>query len=587
MLLQRLVERGAAMDDVPPMYAWTRIKYLVDLDADGSRATIVTQVGREGKGNDSGKEMLAPTLVRAGGIKARLLADNGEYALGWSREGGDPAKVAARHAAFVECVRACAEATGNADVAAVLRFLDGAGLAGLDRPEDFDPSANLTFRVDGRLPIDEPDVRAYWAQLMAPEADEGAVEGRDQCLVCGRLGPTVERLQFKIKGIPGGQSSGTALISANAPAFESYGLEASRVSPICADCAERFSKALNALLADERTRLRVGGLVYAFWTREERGFSAATLLSNPDPIQVKELIDAARRGREAALDIDPTAFYAVGLAASGGRVAVRDWIDTTIGDVKLHLGEWFGRQRIIGASGEEPKPLGLFALAAATVRDAAKDLPATTPRALLRSALTGAPAPWDVLYQAVRRCRVEQRVTRNHAALIKLVLLSHEPEMKEDAMMQLDPEHPSPAYHCGRLLAVLEEVQRLAIPGAKATIVDRFYGTASSAPASVFGRLLRGAQPHLATLKRDRPGAYVVLQQRLEEVQSRLAGFPTTLTLKEQGLFALGYYHQRAFDRAQAREAAERRKAGQVLPAAETAELASFDLGVENGQEER
>jgi hypothetical protein len=32
--------------------------------------------------------------------------------------------------------------------------------------------------------------------------------------------------------------------------------------------------------------------------------------------------------------------------------------------------------------------------------------------------------------------------------------------------------------------------------------------------------------------------------------------------LEEQGLFALGYYHQRAFDRAQAREAAERRRAG-------------------------
>lgn len=135
-------------------------------------------------------------------------------------------------------------------------------------------------------------------------------------------------------------------------------------------------------------------------------------------------------------------------------------------------------------------------------------------------------------------------------------------------MVQLDSNHPSPAYRCGRLLAVLEEVQRLAVPRAKATIVDRFFGTASSAPASVFGRLLRGAQPHLAKLERDRPGAYHALQSRLEEVQAGLTGFPRTLTLEDQGLFALGYYHQRAFDRAQARAAAERRRTG-LAPAAD------------------
>ena len=33
---------------------------------------------------------------------------------------------------------------------------------------------------------------------------------------------------------------------------------------------------------------------------------------------------------------------------------------------------------------------------------------------------------------------------------------------------------------------------------------------------------------------------------------------PRVLTLDEQGLFALGYYHQRAHDRAQARDTAQR-----------------------------
>lgn len=133
-------------------------------------------------------------------------------------------------------------------------------------------------------------------------------------------------------------------------------------------------------------------------------------------------------------------------------------------------------------------------------------------------------------------------------------------------MIKLDPDHPNPAYHCGRLLAVLDEVQRLAIPGINDTVVDRFYGTASSAPLSVFPRLLKGVRPHLAKLERDHPRAYGALDRRLGEIQGRLSSFPRILTLEEQGLFALGFYHQRAFDRQQAREASERRKAG--LPAA-------------------
>ena len=119
-------------------------------------------------------------------------------------------------------------------------------------------------------------------------------------------------------------------------------------------------------------------------------------------------------------------------------------------------------------------------------------------------------------------------------------------------MAQIDPDNTNPAYLCGRLLAVLESVQYAAIPGAGATITDRFFGTASSAPALVFGRLLRGAQAHLGKLRRERPGTYVALQRRLEEVQANLTSYPKTLTLEQQGLFALGYYHQRAADRSAA-----------------------------------
>jgi CRISPR-associated protein Csd1 len=174
-------------------------------------------------------------------------------------------------------------------------------------------------------------------------------------------------------------------------------------------------------------------------------------------------------------------------------------------------------------------------------------------KALLQTALKGGPLPLWLLFQAVQRNRAEQGVTRNRAALIKMVLLSQRDHINvEDAMEKLDSNNYDSAYLCGRLFALLEAVQRAAIPGINTTITDRFFGTASSAPASVFGRLLRGAQAHLGKLRKERPGTYEALQRRLEEVQTGLTTFPKTLTLEEQGLFSLGYYHQRAADRAAA-----------------------------------
>ena len=125
-------------------------------------------------------------------------------------------------------------------------------------------------------------------------------------------------------------------------------------------------------------------------------------------------------------------------------------------------------------------------------------------------------------------------------------------------MAQLELTDTRPSYLCGRLLAVLEEIQRAAQGKINTTLVDRFYGSASTAPASVFGNLLGDAQPHLAKLRKTRPGVCAALQQRLEAVMADLPAFPRTLTLQDQALFSLGYYHQRAHDRAEmlARKAA-------------------------------
>ncbi|MDZ4720325.1 MAG: type I-C CRISPR-associated protein Cas8c/Csd1, partial [Roseiflexaceae bacterium] len=473
--------------------------------------------------------------------------------LGIGGEDAKPDRVAACHADYRDILDRCAAATNEPDLRAIQQFYADGGAALLTLPADFDSGAWITFRVDGLFPTALVSVQAFWAA----EHDLAAKGAQTmQCIVCGHERPVLSRLQGKVKGVPGGQMSGTSIISANSTAFESYGLEASLIAPTCADCGERFTKAVNELLSNEQHRIIIGGAAFLFWTREDVPFDFGTALNKPEAAQVKALIDSMRTGKH--MPIDDTAFYATSLSGSGARVVVRDWIDTTVGDAKNSLGRWFQLQAITDDRGQLANPLGIYALAGATVREM-KDLPTTTPRALLHAALTGTPLPMSLLYQAVRRSRAEQGVTRQRAALIKLVLLSHEPSSKEATMIDLDQNHPDPAYHCGRLLAVLADIQEAAI--GKAAIVDRFYGTASSAPASVFGRLLRGAQPHIAKLERDRRNVAVALQRRLEGVMSSLESFPKILTLEQQGLFALGFYHQRAYDRAQMYANAARKQA--------------------------
>jgi CRISPR-associated protein Csd1 len=565
MLLTALKEYSARLpteQQTPSMYAAQPVLYVVELGADGRyKGTSPTAVGGTGR-EARGIRLITPFVSRTMTIKSNLLMDNAEYALGVPKEGSKSQQTTQRHAAFVQAVRLCAEATGDSTVAAVVRFLEGPDANPYLPDDDFKPNENVTFRVDGDFPIDHPAVQAYWAEANGAGTDDSATPGDGDmaCLLCGQVKPILSRIPFKHKNVPGGQTAGTALISANANAFESYGLAESLIAPVCHSCAEGFSKGLNALIEDDRTHLRRDPLLYIFWTRSG-DFDPVALLDNPDPTQVRELLRAAETAQIGAPDaVRQERFYAASLAGSGGRLAVRDWLTTTVGEVRLNMTRFFKLQKL----GDELRPYAAWRLARATVRDPLRDVAARrAAQELQRMALHGGSAPLDLLFGVVRRLRADQQLTRDRLALAKLVLLSQPQDRllnkswTEDALTALDRTESAPAYVCGRLLAVLEDVQRQALGDVNATIVDRYYGSASSTPIAVFARLLRGAVPHLARLRRDRPGAHLNVQRQLEEILGKLPimklpggrtapAFPRSLTLEQQALFALGYYHQRA-----------------------------------------
>jgi len=549
MILQQLNKDSERLigEMPPPMFDKKPVRWLIDLKSDGTfRGWIRLSSGTEA-GKDPGKEMFVPFITRSSNIAPALLADTPGYVLG-IMDSKNPEK---KHQAFVDLVKKCAEKTKLPSVEAVLKFLSSEKLP--DPPEGMQEGDRITFRVDGELPIEHKKVQEFWALYTSdPRSKHG------QCLVCGRENIPLEvNLPVKIKGVPGGQPSGTQIVSANADAFESYGLERALTSPICRQCGEKFGKALNALLSHENSHLRVGPLVYVFWSVDAPGFSPLSFLREPDPNLVKDLLSSYSTGKKVLIEEDTAAFYATALSAAGGRVVVRDWLSTTVGSAKTSLARWFELQDVVDWDGSPGRPLGIREMALSLYRKV-DDIPAWVIKDLVSAALHQTLLPDSILSLAVRRSQVsgseEPKVTHSRAAVIKAVLSQNLPLEEAKNMTELNATSKNPAYLCGRLLAVLESVQRQAVPGIKGTLVGSFFGSASSAPASVFGNLLRLAQSHLEKLRKTNEPAYHALQTRIESILADLEAFPSTLSLREQALFCLGYYHQRAADRKSARE---------------------------------
>src|SRR6266704_3932985 len=189
MFLEKLSEFAGQIDLPPSMYQSTPVRYEIRLDADGNYLNI--EEFTDGK-NKSVNLHIAPSCKRSSGVKPKLLVDNGEYTLGIGREKSDPRRVQVQHKAYVTQVCECAVETREPSVIAVAHFLRSldAGRVTREKP-DFDPSANITFRVDGCYPFNQASVKSYWGKKAAAADDGGPIM---QCIVCGEMRPPVERL---------------------------------------------------------------------------------------------------------------------------------------------------------------------------------------------------------------------------------------------------------------------------------------------------------------------------------------------------------------------------------------------------------
>jgi CRISPR-associated protein Csd1 len=165
--------------------------------------------------------------------------------------------------------------------------------------------------------------------------------------------------------------------------------------------------------------------------------------------------------------------------------------------------------------------------------------------AIARAVFQGTPYPPMLLGQMLNRIRADRHVSHPRVATIKACLVRNSRSKQEpkEVPVALDTSRDDPAYVTGRLFALLEKIQSDSLGGdLNATIKDRYFSAASATPAVVFPRLIRLSQHHLAKME---TGQKIYYEKLLGEVMNKLNDFASHLGLEDQGLFAVGYFHQR------------------------------------------
>ena len=431
---------------------------------------------------------------------------------------------------------------------------------------------NLAFRLQGSVELihRRPAALATIDRLRAASIS-GAM---GFCLVRGARLPLV-RLHPKIKGIDGTASAEVPLVSFNNDAFTSYGKEQGYNAPTSQEAAFRYGTALNALLArGGANRLRIGDASVAFWAdasaldaavaeaaaRAAEDVFAMLNDEKPLPEGAKDKGEAtalrtALRSVAAGAPLSLLApalkpgvrFHVLALAPNAARLSVRTWLSD---DFSFFAHALANHQSDLSI---EPPPRGgrwppavntLLRRTTALLEDSKNILPGLA-GAVLQAVLAGTAYPRTLLTSTMIRLRAgDDASTGWHAAVIKACLsrtLNEEP-----APVSLDPDNPSPAYQLGRLFAVIEKAQREALGRVNSSVADRYYGAFSATPARVFATLMRSARTHISSAQKLNRGFWI--DGRLEQIIGMLPEtLPATLRLEDQGRFAIGYYHERAY----------------------------------------
>lgn len=581
----------------PVKFSPQKVSFRVTLTQDGTLFDISSVTGLTPKQKFS--DVIVPEHgIRSGTkIAPQFLCDKASYCLGIAPENETRDGCEEQFEAFKQLHLAAESEINIEDYSIFCRFLETWDSNAIENfkqkhPNSLGKCINFgIFDIQGRTKAihDYPEIRNWWLKQEVEPLPAG------QCLLTGEHGQ-IARLHPKIKGF----SSAASLVGVQkGSSYESYQLEQAFTAPTSPAAAFKYASALNWLIdgkGRKKHRFYIGDTTCVAWTDRrtviedalglffQDGETSKNEAQDPDTLsKLSVFLKAIQKGIQILTDLgeDPnnTNFFILGIEQPNpGRYSIRFFKQSSVSELIDNLRQHHSdigivREYDTDTTKHKAQPLmpncrellNQTAVKLSSGKLDYKTIPPLLGGSLMRSILEGIPYP-EALYSAViRRIRTDRTINYLRASIIKGTLTRNH---KQQIPTMLDTTITQTSYLLGRLFAVMEQSQRQAHEfKLERTIRESFFSSASATPASVFPRIHK---LHIHHLRKLGQGSQKFFEDLIGEIISKMektkAGdisYPKTLTLEEQGSYAIGYYQQMTYLK-QKKEPSESKEAAAI-----------------------
>ncbi len=550
-----------------PGFTHKILKWAITCTKDGRFTGIIPLAEGKGREYQHCPNLSQPELVGGEEARSHFLSESlATVALYWKDdlEQKEQEKFCAKHEYFCKLLKEAAHVAPYLTAASKILTADDIleTIRSALKQQKAKPTDASTILIDNINPLEQEDWYDWWREFRFSIKTKPKNNARKmRCLATGDLVEPAITHPKKIIGLAGvgGLGTGDVLAGFDKQAFQSYGLVQATNAAMSEETATAYAETLNQLIREKRVKLGSTISTYWFLNTIPAEDDPLSWLSEPmeqtqasAELKARGLLRAIHEGKRP--DLANNRYFAIMLSGAAGRVMVREILQGTFESLISNIDRWFNDLSIVDREGtgiaRRPKFFSVVSAIEFLSKDGKilrniDDVPPPLIRELWRSAITGGQIPSSAMSRTLMRIRSDVvsdlSPMETRFSIIKSYLVR-----KGDNNMQpyLNPEHPNPAYHCGRLLAVFARLQRAALGDVGAGVVQRYYTAASQTPGLILGRLAANAKNHLGKLE---GGLVYWYEDQIAEIMSRIKDtVPRTLTLEEQSLFALGYYQQLA-----------------------------------------